>query len=1690
MKDSLKVMVDRLEMITAKVKETVVELDRLVLSIVSTIQSSFSWLESVADICNAQLGTPYERCNSAMNEGISDCKKHLGPDLSKLCDVALVAHAACYSVKPFKAFCYATDFMDEAILASVKKSNSNTSRSASQVAAGIVTEIRNRADPLLTWLSWSSCVTSLFLLLIIFRAKYYQHMYETRSRFDNRYVTKELQELDLKRQRQGRETVLPLNRRERAKYINTTSFRLVASEKVYLNRSAVFMAITTLKLLIHMVADYSLYWVLMTIRYHGRYQTELMPGIPHSGAHVSGSGYVARLFSSIIGILDIPLSFPAPSPITCLPDPYPPDLRRYTQIGVLIFLLWFFALFEPYGLRLRHLIMGHYRPERAKARATWLYNHILRTRGASLTFRQWVIDHIPFQCLKSLLGLNDKEPHCLLCGITSSTDPESELTRCHTRGCPGIYCLSCFQDIGALCTICMSPADYGDLSDVSLEKGSSDDSDSDHSDPGGLTMNENVPLLPMKEVTKRNLRKSSHSYDQRWQFFKETCPGDLFDAVDLPTNNNEHGSSATNILRRFHSLTSNLRILYKEKQYTLDWVTKVSSENTYNVMPEENNDDFDSSSFEMEDIFNETRSVGVNTDRNRGMIINILMNNFSQRRIQFFRNKHRNLKSSHKQQQGRHIVSETNRKTIMFTKTLHSYNLTIPKINTRNIKNKKTNKDKYKMNLSKEFKGTTSVMKYFMKSSDVVEVSNQNSNLPANHDNADNSPIDNTEETTDSIDNEDNADFSDKKKKKKLKNKKPKRQRKPKDVKKIKKKGSRQGINEIQTFFSTRWNNFKCSLMKPKRSDSPTAKEKKNHKRRKKRKGCIREIEETDTTECFGKKDIKQTRNLRISAFLAELEWSKKEYRKEKETGVNKDTFSFPDGSQRITTNKIIGMVHLKNLPFQWREAPKQDPHCDCQDKKCSCPEKSDKCMKIFGRLSKFSGRTNNKKNIEKFRNKISSMDAPSSLMAKMLSTINAKREKRTAEIVISHSKHAKCLDSSVVTSRCRCDFYDDLQRKWTHVKRSISDKFQTPISMLKNLRSSLFGPSCTKSTCPNKTENKVKPKIVREKKFFRIPGIRSMKKNKPVAIQTDKKSRSKIGQTQLTEDDEVEKCIKAEMKKRLQEISSSAQFDADACKKQMKMLLDCLNKETEKIAKSVESKSAKSGIVERPDTPPADKVKIAVEKRRSKSTPVKTDQSEVVEYPKSQPPSKDDVVIEKPTGRSAASPQSPQSPKKDDKVVEKKVVKAAPKSCPSENIECSEQHRKKDDIVVEKKMARPAPPKKSSHSGAIERSGTPSPTKDEIDTTRNKQKYAARRPGVERPGTQSPYKDCIPFEDKITKTNAQKPGNLRSRPTSKPDVAIGKKVSRSASPANPRLRLDDECEKRTDEGIQGVPQDTCTCATQHEMPYATRDRKRKPTTIKPLLVSSFTLGDEYPITTKKNEHKHAVHKGTKFSKDRRSKDKGKIHDFQNKSYNDRPTNSNSFEDEKSGVYRRDQKLSLESSLCILNRSSHTARQSAEVFTDPETDTSISSISFRSDETRTDTTICSIATVDYENSPRRRKFRVKVFTKTNQATLTDKTKLCDTGTVTQDWWSPLVERKSEEIIQDKKKGLVEKQKNNKEPKQWKELKLKKKRRNCGVTTDGRIVTFRSRTQIIPAGESSSKLSSFSRLTGSDSNLKC
>ncbi|XP_050681874.1 uncharacterized protein LOC126977205 isoform X2 [Leptidea sinapis] len=551
-KENVQSMLAKMNQVRAGVGVTLSRIKHLVHNIGDAIQSTFTWLREKANSCNKNLGTPYDHCINALKSGVPSCKKVLGPMYTWLCNIS-IAEPACGVAKRHETICVVEDFAESSFSATVRRKlrdfmqrikdmlfvhiefrntytiSGNTSHAASQLAAGIVTEIRNRADSLLTWLSWSSCLASFFFLLIIFRAKYYQHMYETRSRYDNRYFTKEFYELDLKRLQEGRDTILPLSRRERTKYIPMSSLKLIPTEKVFLTRSVVFMMITTFKLLIHMIADYSLYWVLITIRQNGKYQP--LTG-PFDTIKVLGTGFPAELLKSIVNALTVPLYVSSTSSTNCLPNPFTPDFRRYIQIGVLIIMLWLFALFEPYGLRLRHVIMGHHNPERAKARANWLYNHILRTRASfmklarrklhrefkyrteeHLTFTHWLDSHLPWRCLRYVLGTLPKEPHCLLCDITETElDAGTELNKCGTPSCPGIYCRSCFTDIGDLCTICMSPEEYGDYSDISLETGSTDDS-SDESELIGDSSKDFLHLT-IKDSA-RNRTRNTQQFDAK-----------------------------------------------------------------------------------------------------------------------------------------------------------------------------------------------------------------------------------------------------------------------------------------------------------------------------------------------------------------------------------------------------------------------------------------------------------------------------------------------------------------------------------------------------------------------------------------------------------------------------------------------------------------------------------------------------------------------------------------------------------------------------------------------------------------------------------------------------------------------------------------------------------------------------------------------------------------------------------------------------------------------------------------------------------------------------------------------------------------------------------------------------------------------------------------------------------------------
>ncbi|XP_073990974.1 uncharacterized protein isoform X2 [Rhodnius prolixus] len=464
------------------------------------------------------MGTPFERCSKVFDEAVVDCKAKLGPLFNWMCSVAYMVSSVCYTVKFLDYICALFEFVSDEIVSKVKKKfrefayrvrnifyvsieynhsfeiTTNQSKPIRDITAGIALEIRQRTGGLLTLFDWMSFAFSFFFLYMIFQTIHYKRKFLTQDWYDNRFITDNIIMLDLKRTYMGRETILPLNFHERKKYISLTSWRLVANERRRLAKTAIFLSVATIKLSIHMLADYSLFWILNMIKYHGQFQTEL-DAPSNVEVRVSGTGMVANFFQSIINAFQPKgLKYDLDTK-PCLPEPKPPDIGVYKQIVTLIVMTWILAILEPYGLRLRHYVMSYYYPQIARQRAVWLYNHILRSRGSFIKFARrqlrrkfnkgvaaygegiekvGLMDRLRALCpIMRRICPGSTSNFCILCG--TPTSPNNPVINCPSPGCPGKYCGQCYTTLNQICTLCKSPIEYGDLSDVSEERDSSEE---------------------------------------------------------------------------------------------------------------------------------------------------------------------------------------------------------------------------------------------------------------------------------------------------------------------------------------------------------------------------------------------------------------------------------------------------------------------------------------------------------------------------------------------------------------------------------------------------------------------------------------------------------------------------------------------------------------------------------------------------------------------------------------------------------------------------------------------------------------------------------------------------------------------------------------------------------------------------------------------------------------------------------------------------------------------------------------------------------------------------------------------------------------------------------------------------------------------------------------------------------------
>lgn len=82
----------------------------------------FEFLGKILNICNKELGTPFERCSRVFENAIADCNAKLGPLFNWLCSLAYIVKAVCYIVKVFDYVCMIVDFISNSVVGVIIRS--------------------------------------------------------------------------------------------------------------------------------------------------------------------------------------------------------------------------------------------------------------------------------------------------------------------------------------------------------------------------------------------------------------------------------------------------------------------------------------------------------------------------------------------------------------------------------------------------------------------------------------------------------------------------------------------------------------------------------------------------------------------------------------------------------------------------------------------------------------------------------------------------------------------------------------------------------------------------------------------------------------------------------------------------------------------------------------------------------------------------------------------------------------------------------------------------------------------------------------------------------------------------------------------------------------------------------------------------------------------------------------------------------------------------------------------------------------------------------------------------------------------------------------------------------------------------------------------------------------------------------
>ncbi|XP_031822551.1 E3 ubiquitin-protein ligase DCST1 [Sarcophilus harrisii] len=315
--------------------------------------------------------------------------------------------------------------------------------------------------------------------LLVFQAAFsYTDNYCQDIRFDNIYISTYFHQIDRRRKKLGRRSLLPLRKAERATVIFPCKPTIQTTEMKNVFRELLESLPVLMLLLILCLLDWAFYTIFDTIRNHSFLQYTFSSS-HHLEVKVGGDTMLAKLLRKTIGALNTSSDILIESSNTaCLPKPIGMNSQDYMKVFLPAGLLVLLCLTQAYSYRLRRVIAAFYFPKREKKRILFFYNELLKKRLVFTKLRRTIImqraqrqgrprhrlvDLCYRRCplLRHLL-----RRRCVVCRASET----SESYVCPTPDCGAVYCASCWTDMGEKCPACtprdeLSSSAYSNSSD-------------------------------------------------------------------------------------------------------------------------------------------------------------------------------------------------------------------------------------------------------------------------------------------------------------------------------------------------------------------------------------------------------------------------------------------------------------------------------------------------------------------------------------------------------------------------------------------------------------------------------------------------------------------------------------------------------------------------------------------------------------------------------------------------------------------------------------------------------------------------------------------------------------------------------------------------------------------------------------------------------------------------------------------------------------------------------------------------------------------------------------------------------------------------------------------------------------------------------------------------------------------------